>query len=91
MKYLVAFDISNTRRRNAVVKCCLGVGFRVQKSVFEIFLESCRLGTFEESLLGMINAETDSVRIYPLDKLADSGIHIIGCGKRIENKEVRFI
>lgn len=86
MKYLVAFDISNNRKRSRVVKECLACGFRAQKSVFEIFLDNSCLGAFEETMLKHINPDTDSVRIYPIDKTADESLRIIGKGKRFEKE-----
>ena len=91
MKYLLAFDISNGRRRNAVVRCCLAHGFRVQKSVFEIFMERSNVDEFEDRMLQMIDENSDSVRIYPLDSEADQGIRIVGNGKRIEQQKFRII
>lgn len=84
MKYIVAFDIASTKKRNRVAKECLAYGFRVQKSVFEIFLESERLPQFNETMLKLINPDSDSVRIYPLDKDNDENIQIIGTGKFIK-------
>lgn len=85
VKYLIAFDISNNRRRRNVEKSCLSIGFRVQRSVFEAFLESSELDEFESSIKGKIDVAKDSVRIYPLDKKSDGAIRIVGVGKRIEN------
>lgn len=84
MKYLISFDISNGRRRNKVAKVLLGIGFRVQKSVFEVFLDTDKLNDYEDTLLQAINPDTDSIRIYPLNKTCDDAILIIGRGKRID-------
>ena len=91
MKYVVAFDITNTKKRNRVAKECLAHGFRVQKSVFEIFLDSKRLPQFNEIMLKLINPDTDSVRIYPLDKDNDENIQIIGTGKHIRQDSFAII
>ena len=91
MKYLIAFDISNNKRRAAVVRQCLASGYRVQKSVFEAFLEKEQVADFEESMHGLINLDTDSVRIYPLDKVADENIRIVGCGRHIDQSVYKII
>lgn len=83
MKHLITFDISNNRQRQRVVKECLAIGFRVQKSVFETYIQPIQLKALEEKLLEMINPEHDSIRIYPLDKEADSAVRIVGTGKKI--------
>lgn len=83
MKYVVAFDISNNKKRNAVAKVCAQWGFRVQKSVFEIFMDSSKVNDFSEKLLNLINPDLDTIRLYPLDKDNDKNIVIIGIGKPV--------
>lgn len=83
MKYVVAFDISNGKKRNAVAKACKEWGFRVQRSVFEIFMDSSKVGEFSEKLLNLINPDRDTIRLYPLDKDNDDNIVIIGLGKPV--------
>jgi len=91
MKYLVSFDVSSNRRRRSVVKLCLSVGFRVQKSVFESFMDTKQLGDFEFGVEKIIDPETDSVRVYPIDAQADAGIRIVGRGKRVENPAFKVL
>ncbi|SHL00686.1 CRISPR-associated endonuclease Cas2 [Fibrobacter sp. UWB12] len=91
MKYLVAFDVCNSRRRREMVKLCLSTGFRVQKSVFESFMEHSQLERFEENAERIIDPETDSVRLYPIDSQADVGIRIVGIGHRIENPAYKVL
>ena len=74
-----------------VVRCCLAHGFRVQKSVFETFMEQDQLCEFEERMLRLIDENRDSVRIYPLDKMADAHIRIVGNGKRIDEQKYMII
>lgn len=61
--YTVVYDISDDRERYRVDKVMRGMGFRVQKSVFE-----CRLSRGDyQSLLRQLNAlaiSTGSVKIY---------------------------
>lgn len=91
MKYLVTFDITNNKRRNRVAKECLAYGFRAQKSVFELFLDTNQLNLFEEAMLNHINPDTDSIRIYPIDKTADETSRIIGNGKKFKKEKYVFI
>ena len=91
MKYVVAFDISNNRKRNAVVKACRQWGFRVQKSVFEIFMDSSKVDDFSEKLLKLINPDCDTIRLYPLDKDNDENIVIIGIGKPVRQRSYSII
>ena len=91
MKYLIAFDISNSRRRGRMVKMCLSTGFRVQKSVFESFLEPMQVASFENEAEKIIDPDTDSVRLYPIDSQADVNIRIVGLGHRIDNPDYKVL
>lgn len=91
MRRLVCFDISNGRKRRSIVRLCLYYGFRVQKSVFETFMDGEDIVTFESAVEKIIDADHDSVRIYPLDAQASEGISIIGAGKRIEQKKFEIL
>ncbi|WP_244263606.1 CRISPR-associated endonuclease Cas2 [Fibrobacter succinogenes] len=74
-----------------MVKLCLATGFRVQKSVFESFLDSVQVASFENEAEKIIDPDTDSVRLYPIDARADEGVRIVGCGKRIENPAFKVL
>lgn len=71
MYILVAYDVSTktkageTRLRR-VAKACLDYGQRVQNSVFECKVDPGQLVVFRATLLSIIDADTDSVRIYNL-------------------------
>ena len=91
MKYVIAFDISNDRRRKAVGKACAAVGFRVQRSVYECFLQDSGYRALSSRIAGLIDKEKDTVRVYPLDKNCDQGMEILGRGKRIENVGYKII
>ena len=71
MQVLITYDVSTVseggkRRLRRVAKACLDYGQRVQNSVFECLLDPAQLVTLRERLLGIINQETDSLRIYHL-------------------------
>jgi CRISPR-associated protein Cas2 len=91
MKYVISFDISDDKKRRQAVKSCLAVGFRVQKSVFEGFLDHGELDELRASLEEIIDPETDSVRFYPLDKRMEASIEIMGCGKKIEEARYKIL
>lgn len=63
--YVVAFDISENRRRRKVVKLLQEVGVRVNKSVFECFLSDTRVPRLKAAIEEKI-ARTDSVLFYNL-------------------------
>jgi CRISPR-associated protein Cas2 len=62
----VTYDIANDRRRLKVMKTLEGYGRRVQYSVFECELRPADLERLRRRLEGLIQAEEDDVRFYPL-------------------------
>lgn len=73
MHILVAYDINTetetgrTRLRK-VAKECQNYGVRVQHSLFECQLEPAEEVALRNKLSGLIDDETDSIRIYYLGK-----------------------
>lgn len=64
--YVACFDIADDRTRDRVAKRLLGVGDRVQKSVFEIRVDSLgALNALATDLRGLLEAE-DDLRFYRL-------------------------
>ena len=65
MLYIIAYDIRNGRRLNAIAKCCLRYGQRVGLSVFEANFEKRELfDLFLQELSCRIDPNSDLVRIY---------------------------
>lgn len=65
----VIYDIKKDRSRTKVAKKCLLAGlYRVQKSVFLGSLENNEKDTLELVVEELIDAETDSVYIFPMSK-----------------------
>jgi CRISPR-associated protein Cas2 len=70
---LVTYDVRTTtkegRRRLAhVAKTCIGIGQRVQHSVFECDIDPARFVMFKSRLLGIIDPREDSLRFYFLGR-----------------------
>jgi len=64
--YLACFDISNDRTRYRVSKHLTAYGTRVQRSVFEVCLDTpSELATLKNEVLELIDEE-DDVRFYAL-------------------------
>jgi CRISPR-associated protein Cas2 len=71
MLILVTYDVSTQdaagRRRLArVARACEDFGQRVQNSVFECQLDATQWAQLRHRLLGLIDAERDSLRFYML-------------------------
>lgn len=64
--YLACFDISDDRIRYHVSKCLSAYGVRVQRSVFEISIESpSELEEIKQQLIEMVEPE-DDIRFYSM-------------------------
>lgn len=67
MLRLVAYDIACPRRLRRVAEVCLDYGVRVQKSVFECWLDDDRFEAFWRRLQQTIQPQEDQVLAYTLD------------------------
>ena len=68
---LITYDVSTVsedgkRRLRRAAKVCLDYGQRVQNSVFECQVDSAQIVEIRSRLLGVINLDRDSLRIYYL-------------------------
>ena len=66
MCYVIAYDISDDRRRTKVHEILLGFGTWTQYSLFECFLKRRDLILLQAKLNEHLDATQDSVRFYPL-------------------------
>ena len=67
MFYVICFDISENKVRYRAVKTIKGLGYRVQKSVFEFpDISEKQLLELKDKLEALIDHETDSIRYYRL-------------------------
>jgi len=67
MLRVIAYDIACPRRLRRVAEVCLDYGVRVQKSVFECWLDEDRFQQFWLRLEQTINPNEDQVVSYTLD------------------------
>lgn len=63
---VVAYDISNDRRRSRVVKILERVGVRVNFSVFECMLTDVQYARLQKEILDAIKKREDTVVYYPI-------------------------
>lgn len=63
---VVAYDISDDRRRNQVVKLLDKYGERVNFSVYECLFTAGRFKQIQEAVLKRINTDEDQVVYYPI-------------------------
>lgn len=80
MYVIVTYDITNDKLRNKIVKICEKYWFRVQKSVFEVYIKPNQFEEMKRRINGVLNLAkkkrknlwpNDSVRFYFLSKVGE--------------------
>ena len=64
MRFVIAYDIVNTKRRNKVAKVLLNYGTRVQYSVFECRITKIQRTEICDKICEIIDSKLDLVNIY---------------------------
>lgn len=64
--YVVTYDISDTKRRDKVVKTLEAVGDRVNLSVFECMLTDVQYRKLCERLAKLVQSHHDRINVYPI-------------------------
>lgn len=87
MFVIVTYDIdieSGAKRLRKASKVCECYGYRVQKSVFEMNIDSAQLTHLINELKTIVNSEKDSIRIYKCGKTMKGKTVILGKRQKIE-------
>lgn len=71
-------DEAGARRLRKIAKCCVNYGQRVQNSVFECVADAATMARVKRELLGLIDAEKDSLRFYNLGNRYEGKIEHYG-------------
>jgi len=85
---IITYDVRTSSRRLQVAKILESVGSRVQRSVFEAYLDERTMNRLIRRLEQKIDLETDSIRIYTLCMTCRRQIRLIGQGKISRDEEV---
>jgi CRISPR-associated protein Cas2 len=85
MLYLVAYDISDDKRRTKVHKLLCGFGQWTQYSLFECFLDEKEYILLQHRLRAILNHTEDNVRFYPLCRACQTQVETIGSSPPEEN------
>ncbi len=88
---LICFDICDGKRLRRVARALEGVGQRVQHSVFECHLDSAELDELQRTLAGIVKADEDHIRYYPLCAKDHPAIKIDGSGKVTEDPDYHLL
>ncbi len=85
MLYLVAYDISDDRRRTKLHKALCGFGTWTQFSLFECFLDDKQLIVLRHRIARLIR-DDDNVRIYPLCAACQAKVETHGSARPAEER-----
>jgi CRISPR-associated protein Cas2 len=80
LQVVVAYDITDDKRRNKIAKCIEGYGMRVNYSVFECVLKPSGFKQLKKSLEKLLNSDEDTIRIYQLCKDCIKKVTVMGDG-----------
>jgi len=89
MNLLITYDISTEtssgrKRLRDVAKTCKDFGQRVQFSVFEFDIDKGQFEILKNRLLGIIEPDKDSIRIYRLRGNRDEVVECHGIDKYLD-------
>jgi CRISPR-associated protein Cas2 len=78
MCYVIAYDISDDKRRTKIHKVLLGFGTWTQYSLFECFLTRKEMVLLRSKLADHLIDAEDSVRFYPLCAQCQAKVETVG-------------
>jgi len=89
MDVVITYDVETQtedgeRRLRRVATICQNYGQRVQKSVFECRVDQAQLEQLEASLLKVIDARRDSLRIYILRGGREQSVRVHGVDRYVD-------
>lgn len=96
MYILITYDVDTTskegaRRLRCVAKACQNYGQRVQNSVFECEVTETQLCVLKNLIGDIIKLQTDSVRIYYLNKNSARRVDTLGKETAYDVNDVMII
>jgi CRISPR-associated protein Cas2 len=83
--WVIAYDSPSNKRRRKLAKLLEGYGVRVQWSVFECVLRQEEIAVLRQRLARLIQAELDSVRLWPVPEA--SCARIVHLGKAVDSTD----
>ena len=91
MLRVVVYDVACPRRLRRVAEVCLDQGVRVQKSVFECWLDNDRFDVLWHSLQQVIEPREDRLLAYTLDAAAARRRRVAGRTSTISEKRSYYV
>lgn len=78
MRFIAAYDISDNKKRNRVVKLLMEIGIRTQFSVFEFESDEKKGDEIFQAVSKVIDPQTDRFFLFPLSRIEEDKIIRIG-------------
>jgi len=91
MNMLVIYDIAEPRRLNKIAKVIKDYGIRVQKSIFEVDVNSTAFEEMKFRIEKIIEMSEDGVKYFPLCEKCKNTVEIIGQGIFIDPDEEYYV
>lgn len=88
---VIAYDVTDDKRRYKLAQTLLNYGNRVQFSVFEAYLQRHEINDMRKDISRIINHSHDSVRIYVITKKSKKDIITIGTQREYHDPDVWII
>jgi CRISPR-associated protein Cas2 len=85
---VVSYDVPNNRRRTKLAHALEAWGERVQLSVFECLLTTGDIETLEATVIPLIDAEQDNLRIYAFCETCRGKVRTYGRARLTEDPEI---
>ena len=85
--YVIAYDISNDKRRNKIYDILCGFGKWTQFSLFEVWVTKKQMLILQQRLTKHIDQSEDSVRFYPMCGMCVSRVETV-CGEKPKEDKV---
>lgn len=84
--YLIAYDISDDRRRTKIHDTLCGFGKWTQYSLFECFLDDKEYVMLRHRLEAILNPQEDNIRFYHICQACQKQVETIGSSQPAEDK-----
>ena len=91
MLRVIAYDIASPRRLRRLANICLDYGVRVQKSVFEFWLDEDRFDELWRRLCAEMDPDDDVLIAYALDERAAQRRRSHGTRAQMTERRTRYV
>ncbi len=89
--YVLAYDLSDDRRRAKIARLMESLGERVQGSVFEAWLNEAELNRLIAKARKIMNEREDSLRVYRLCGACRAKVRVVGEGRPLPPPDVVIV